>query len=269
MTLVHAPDPVGSEGLGPDSSSLRVSNNTAFESGIPPARDRLARSDASEAALEQLEMVLVESTRAEANLGLLLRGLKHLSIGATAAQQANSALLGELEGMRDRVARVYENERVLQQRVTSLENTLDASMRERDSWLAQEDAFLAELLDDHEKKLLEQERAHDRRLAELDRVIEELRLQRDNARVEVTRLTYERDAAVALLNEPASDAPPIPATPTPTSGVVIGSVRLPKPVLKQKPDISSRPLVGYSVTDGKVAEEALQGAKSASRPPRP
>lgn len=268
MTPLHAPDTLAPEELGPDSSNLRVSLNTAHESGIPPARDRLARSDDNEAALEQLEMVLVESTRAEANLGLLLRGLKHLSAGAGAAREANAALMLELELLRERVARVYESERVLQHRVSSLENALDASVRERASWLVQEDAFLAELLDDHEKKLLEQERSNDRRLAELDRTIEELRLQRDNSRIEVTRLTYERDAAVALLNEPVTH---VQLTPTPPSGVqraVIGSVRLPKPVIKQKPDISSRPLVGYAVSEGEVADEKLEGAQSSSRPPR-
>jgi hypothetical protein len=272
MTLVHAPDTLAPEELAPDSSQLRVSMQTAFESGIPPARDRLARSDDSEAALEQLEIVLVESTRAEANLSLMLRGLKHLSAGAEAAQQANSMLVLELEGLRSRIARVYENERVLQQRVGALSSALDAAARERDAWLAQEDAFLAELLDDHEQALLEKERVHDRRLAELDQTIEELRLQRDNARVEVTRLTYERDAAVALLNEPTAEAPKNPTpSPTPTSGVqraVIGAMRLPKPIIRQKPDITSRPLVGYSASEGEVADERLEGAKSSSRPPR-
>ncbi|HEY6077872.1 MAG TPA: hypothetical protein VIW29_03675 [Polyangiaceae bacterium] len=266
MTPLHAPDALAPDDLGPDSSNLRVSANAAFQSGIPPARDRLARSSDNEAALEQLEMVLVQSTRAEANLGLLLRGLKHLSAGAGAAQEANAALMLELELLRVRVGGVYESEHVLQRRVTALENTVEASVRERDSWLIQEDAFLAELLDDHEKKLLEQERLHDRRLAELDRTIEELRLQRDNSRIDVTRLTYERDAAVALLNEPVTNVPLTPSA-TPTSGVqraVLGSVRLPKPVIKQKPDISSRPLVGYSVSDGEVADEQLAGAGGAA-----
>src|SRR4051812_37419976 len=87
-TLAHNPERSESnEEPGPDSVSMRVSLNTAYESGIPPARDRLALGTESDAALEQLELVMVESTRAEANMGLLLRGLKHLAAGASAAQE--------------------------------------------------------------------------------------------------------------------------------------------------------------------------------------
>src|SRR6188472_2591278 len=103
MTLAHAPEGAESnDEPGPDSGNLRVSLNTAHESGIPPARDRLLRGDA-DAALQQLELVLVESTRAEANLGLLIRGLKHLAAGAASAQEANTILMQELEALRDRL----------------------------------------------------------------------------------------------------------------------------------------------------------------------
>ncbi len=101
MTLPHAPEGTDSnDEPSPDSGNLRVSPRTALESGIPPARDRLTRGSDSNAAIEQLELVLVESTRAEANLGLLLRGLKHLSAGASAAQEANAVLMQELEALR-------------------------------------------------------------------------------------------------------------------------------------------------------------------------
>jgi hypothetical protein len=255
MTLAHAPEGVApaEDEASPDSSSLRVSKNTAFESGIPPARDRLAKSVDTERALEQLELVLVESTRAEANLGLLLRGLKHLAGGANAAQEANALLLQELEQLRFRVGKVYANESVLQQRVHTLENALETAAHERESWLAQEDAFLAELIDDYEQKLASVTLAQDRRMAELDRALDELRKQRDLARTEVTRLIYERDAAVALLNEPVASTERTPS-PTP-SRPTLGSVKLPKPALKSKPDISSRPLVGYSVVHDEPATE--------------
>src|SRR5690349_911928 len=98
MTLAQAPRGDSLEELlGPDSGHLSVSKKTAYESGIPPARERLGRSDETSEALEQLELALVESTRAEANLGLLLRGLKHLASGASAAQQANAQLTKELD----------------------------------------------------------------------------------------------------------------------------------------------------------------------------
>jgi regulator of replication initiation timing len=271
MTLAHVPHgPEASDEPSPDSGDLRVSQKTAFESGIPPARERLLRGAESEAALEQLELVLVESTRAEANLGLLMRGLKHLAAGAGAAQEANAVLMQELESLRTRMSKAYESETLLQQRVQTLENALDAAARERDSWLVQEDAFLAGLLDDHEQKIFDIERTHERRLGELDLTLDELRQQRDSARAEVLRLTYERDAAVALLNEPVASGDPAPSPPLPasssTSGVVLGAVKLAKPALRSKPDASTRPLVGYSLSASEVAEERLESSPESAAP---
>lgn len=267
MTLAHAPQGADSrDEASPDSGNLRVSLKTAHESGIPPARERLTRATDSSAALEQLELVLVESTRAEANLGLLVRGLKHLAAGAASAQEANAILMQELEALRGRLGKVYESESLLKQRVQTLENVIDASVRERESWLVQEDAFLAALLDEHEQKLFEIERLHERKLAELDLSFDELRRERENARVEVMRLTYERDAAVALLNEPVANIDPTPS-PSPATAGRLGSVKLP-PILKPKPDIASRPLVGYSMLSDEVEDEQLDN-RPTSRPPRP
>jgi regulator of replication initiation timing len=270
MTLAHAPNGSdSSDERSPDSGDLRVSQKTGFESGIPPARDRLVRAAQSEAALEQLELVLVESTRAEANLGLLHRGLKHLAAGASAAQEANAVLVQELEALRGRLSKVYESESLLQQRVQTLENALEAAGRERDSWLVQEDAFLAGLLDEHEQKVFDLERNHERRLGELDLTLDELRQQRDSARSEVLRLTYERDAAVALLNEPIAhterNPTPVPGSSSP--GVALGSMKLAKQALPSKSENSGRPLVGYAVAATDVAEEHLEGSQLSTRPP--
>lgn len=272
MTLAHAPDRKPSDDeAGPDSGNLRVSLDTTYESGIPPARERLARATNSDAALEQLEQVLVESTRAEANLGLLLRGLRHLTNGASAAQEANAVLMQELEGLRIRISKVYENESLLKQRVQSLENALDVAARERESWLVQEDAFLAGLLDEHEQTLFNVERSHEQRLAELDLALEETRLQRDSARAEATRMIYERDAAVALLNEPVAvterDPSPQPPSSSPSaSRAALGSVKLAKPVLRPKPELSSRPLVGYSLTADDGGERTEHAPPSSGSP---
>jgi len=270
MTLVHAPAGANSnDEPSPDSGNLRVSLNTAHESGIPPARERLTRSSNSSAALEQLELVLVESTRAEANLSLLVRGLKHLGEGALAAQEANAILVQELEALRSRLGKVYESETLLKQRVQTLENVIDASVRERESWLVQEDAFLASLLDEHEQKLFEVERQHERKLAELDLAFDELSRERESARTEVLRLTYERDAAVALLSEPVASTEAAPS-PTPPSAARTDSARLP-PILKPKPDISSRPLVGYSLVSDQVTDQSEDelDSRPTSRPSRP
>lgn len=247
MTHVPAPDGDSSEEASPDSGNLRVSSKTAHESGIPPARERLARAPETARAIDQLESVLVESTRAEANLGLLLRGLGHLASGAAKAREANAVLLRELETLRERVGRVYENEAVLEQKVRTLQNAVDAAARERDSWLRQEDAFLVELLDDHEQSLLALKQEHDGRLAELDRAFDELRQQRDLARTEATRLSYERDTALALLNEPVAVTERTPA-PAPS-------------VLKPKPDVISTPLGAYSLVSDEAGDPAPEDAE--------
>ncbi len=268
MTLAHAPEGADSnDEPSPDSGNLRVSLKTAHESGIPPARDRLARSADSDAALDQLELVLVESTRAEANLGLLIRGLRHLTAGAGAAQEANAILVQELESLRIRMSKVYESESVLKKRVQTLENAIDAFARERESWWVQEDAFLAGLLDEHEQKLFEIERTQERKLAEMDLAFDELRRERENARTDVMRLTYERDAAVALLNEPVARTDRTPS-PSPSAVGRLGSVKLPKPILKPKAEISSRPIVGYSMVSDDLEEERLSNTPT-SRPPQP
>jgi len=278
MTLAHAPDGSAQiEERSPDSGNLRVSPTITYESGIPPARERLTRSSGSDAALDQLELVLVESTRAEANLGLLLRGLKHLSAGASAAQEANAVLVQELEALRDRLSKIYESESLLNQRVQTLENTLDSAARERESWLVQEDAFLAALLDEHEQKLFDVERLHERKLAELDLAFDELRRQHELSRTDVTRLTYERDAAVALLSEPSPNTERNPE-PSPAAGasassaVRLGAVRLAsKPALLAKPDAASRPSGGYSMAGEEIAADAehVDQTRITERPPQP
>lgn len=250
MTLAHAPaDPAFER--SPNSGNLRVSHHTPHESGIPPTRERLGRRTDSDAALDQLELVLVESTRAEANLGLLLRGLKHLSAGAAAAQEANAVLVQELEALRSRLSRVYESESLLQQRVQTLENALSVAGQERESWLVQEDAFIAGLLDEHEQKLFEVERQQERKLADLDLAFDELRRQYDNARTEVQRLTYERDAAVALLSEPSAGSErPLSSSP---AGMLTPPALSGGP--KSKPDVGARPPTGYSLAAGEQEDD--------------
>jgi hypothetical protein len=164
------------------------------------------------------------------------------------------------------MSRVYENETLLKQRVAALENALDAAARERESWFAQEDAFLVALLDEHEQKVFDLERQHERRLAELDLSFDELRHACESAKTEVQRLTYERDAAVALLSEP----PPAERSPTPvplaSSERTSSSPRFPKPALPSKPDMASRPLVGYSLVTDDIAPETVPRPELGSDP---
>jgi hypothetical protein len=136
----------------------------------------------------------------------------------------------------------------------------------------QEDAFLAALLDEHEQKLFDVERQHERKLAELDLAFDELRRQHELARTDVGRLTYERDAAVALLSEPSPHTeravePSLTASTSSSAadvvGVRLGSVRLTR-------SETPRPSGGYSMATGELAGEAehLDHGRITERPPR-
>jgi hypothetical protein len=107
---------------------------------------------------DHMESAMAECTRTEANLGALLRGLNHLTAGATAAREANATLLQELDAMRELLDRSNEHEMSLRGRVRALEQALENA--ERDAALAravlieQEDLFIAELLTDHERVIV-------------------------------------------------------------------------------------------------------------------
>jgi len=268
---------------GPDSGNLRISHNTAYESGIPPARDKLSRdSDLALASLEQLELALVETTRAEANIGLLLRGLSHLKAGASAAREANGELLAQLEALRQTLYRAHEQESELAQRVEMLSQLLEATKREaereRELWFAQEDAFLIQLMTEYEERLDTAAVEQRRKVGELQRLLAEARVERDTVRTELKQITYERDTALAALIEPAPPTEPMktlppssepaPSTTMParsqpvvrgqSSPFEIGSLKLRKPVLTQKPPSSSS---SYSAGRSEVAEERLEGTR--------
>ena len=193
----------------PDSAPLSVSLNTKFESGIPPARLR-AESEAITASepeltldngVARMELALVGVTRTEANLGLLIRGLKHLSAGALAAREANTELMHELDELRTQLARNYDEEQAMRFRMGQLEQLLDVirheSSRERSFLLEQQDLFLVQILTDHERQVgelrrqLQEVATHKADALELA----ELTAQRDQAREYATRCERERDAA--------------------------------------------------------------------------
>jgi hypothetical protein len=200
----------------PDSSPLRVSLNTQFESGIPPAR--LREGVSLEGGVERLELALAGVTRNEANLGLLIRGLKHLAAGAIAAREANTELTHELDALRTHLAHSNEEEHALRFRMGQLEQLLDViryeTTHERAFLIEQQDAFLVEIMTDHERQIADLRqslkegiaRSFDARQRELD----ELTAQRDQAREYATRCERERDAAWQELA--ASETTPVPVT---------------------------------------------------------
>lgn len=183
----------------PDSSPLRVSQNTLFESGIPPARQRHELN--LESGLERLETVLAEVGRSEINLGLLVRGLKHLGSSALAAREANDELMQELDALRDQLARRSEEERAAQVRTSHLERMLEVirneTERERAFLIEQQDLFLTEILTDHDRQISELRRAlgEPSEPANESERIAELIAQRDQAREYATRCERERDQA--------------------------------------------------------------------------
>jgi hypothetical protein len=260
---------------------------TPHESGIPPARERLVSgTQLSVLGIERLELALVESTRTEANLGLLLRGLSHLVAGATAAQRANAALLSELEKLQTLLADSNEQEMTLKRRVRLLEIALEAgkhdAAREHASFVEQEDLFIAELLRDHERELADLKRqlrlALDELLALEARVPEDRqtpvvdrggaspvdRVAARHAGTEPTAIGSMKLRTVrAPVPESTADSPESPSSadaPRPSSV----PPRVPRPSsvppLSPKPPLAERPVTTYSLGPHEVAEERVESA---------
>jgi hypothetical protein len=237
----------------PDSSPLRVSLNTQFESGIPPARLR----DVSLAGgVERLELTLASVARSEANLGLLIRGLKHLAASAIAAREANTELTHELDALRAHLTRSNEEEHALRFRMGQLEQLLDVirheTTRERAFLIEQQDLFLVEIMSDHDRQLAELRRSLKEGAARSfdvrQRELEELTAQRDQAREYATRCERERDAAWLELS--ASEATPVPATSrrhdTPPAETTRRPTSPPLPIAADPAQVSADELRGSS-----------------------
>src|SRR5688572_25449512 len=92
----------------PNSSELRVSRDVKHESGIPPAREGRTRDMPSAEADQRLEQALSDVARTEANLQSLVRGLKHLTAGATAALDSTRPLASEIDAVRGLLPRARE-----------------------------------------------------------------------------------------------------------------------------------------------------------------
>ena len=190
----------------PDSSPLRVNFNTTLQSGIPPARQRHDASGVFELDLEdgvqRMESALSNAVRTEANVGLLMRGLKHLAASAEAARTANTELIHELDELRVQLTRGQSEEHALRYRMFQLEQLLTVirqeTASEREFLIQEQDRFLHELLTDHERQLNDlRQRVRDSAGGaqnEADKIAE-LTAQRDQAREYATRCERERDLA--------------------------------------------------------------------------
>ena len=269
----------------PDSSPLRVSLDTLLESGIPPARQRgdgerdSAALFAGELSLEdgeqRMEAALANAVRMEANLGLLMRGLKHLAAGAEAARAANTELMHELDELRAHLNGSQEQELALRFRMAQLEELLSLirheTASERRFLIEQQDRFLLEILTDHERQLEELRqslRESTRHVRDAEK-IDELIAQRDQARQYATLCERERDLAwqelAAGIATPkktaiAPDIAPEPLQRSPSAATAIGSISLRSlsvPASSAGPETersSGRPLTGYSLSGDDLGE---------------
>jgi hypothetical protein len=245
------------------------------ESGIPPARTRHpAERTLIDEGDEHVQLALAESTRTEANLGSLLRGLTHLAAGASAARDANLALFHELEKVRMLLGRSNAEERVLRQRLRVLEQSLECekqdSVRARASFIEQEDSFLAELLEDHAREVGELRARLGEALSNVPST--------DDSMVPVSSppstLGSMKLRTIRIPLPAASDGPEDDASrerrATEREPGDVGSrdresherLAPPRPAsrppLRQKADISTRPLVEYSLGKSEVREERIE-----------
>jgi hypothetical protein len=243
-----------------------TTQNPLRESGIPPAHLRPSRGRLVDRTAESIEAALAESARTEANLNLLLRGLEQIVAGAAASRDSNSMLSRELDSLRDVLARSSAEEMALRQRVRLLEQAVERARRdaalERAFFLEQEDAFLAEILTDHEREVAELRR---RLMDALTRAAPPTPGPRQSG---TTARTMRVDS------EPIRQAAP-ETVPPPGSGEVavvrLGALRIPRPTPSEQPPsvvqkpAASRPSGGYSLRDGEVAEERVETPSSSRR----
>lgn len=270
-----------------DQNRDRIDSNSASEgtsehpreSGIPPTHLRRSRDRLIDLTAESIEAALAESARTEANLNLLLRGLEQIVAGASASRESNSMLSRELDNLRDVLARSSAEEMALKQRVRLLEQAVERARRdaalERAFFLEQEDAFLAEILTDHEREVAELRR---RLMDALSRPSQSQQAPASRQSGMTSRIASEPihhgapdtvlpgsgEVAVVRLGTLRIPRPtaneqerptPIPRTPTPAPSSK-------PPVVLQKPPIASRPIVGYSLRDGEIAEERVETPSS-------
>ncbi len=206
-----------------DVSGVQGTQYEPRESGVAPARTRAdsgfeLSGESVPPPADGIELALVEGARTEANLSQLVRGLARLSAGAQAARDSSAMLLQELGAIQQLLSRQSEREAMLQARLRLLEETLELSRRdaerERALFIEQEDAFLVQLLDDHEREL------------------DALRRELDRPTVE-TAITAPDPSELPTLPPPAAHEstvptlpPPSESEPTPSSRAKIGAVKL-------------------------------------------
>ncbi len=134
----------------------------ARDTARPPGPPSVSASAASDA---RLQAALSATSRADASLSTLMRAVRDLTAGVSNAREANVALVGELGALADLLGAANERQLALKNRVTYLEGSLARAHKEasneRTYILEQQDAFIAGLLDEHERAIGELRREVD------------------------------------------------------------------------------------------------------------
>lgn len=291
------------EPVGPDEPTRRVFVRAehlaaAVAGETEPRPSHVAPTFAGQAEAH-LQAALGASVRTEARLGSLLRAVQHFSAGISHARDANDELARELDRLRELLETSSEQQAELRHRVGVLEQAMaraeQHAAREREFLIDQQDAFIRLLCSDQERELselLEIRLERDQLRGDLGRV----QAQRDEAQAAVVRIASERDQALIELSRTRShdrNRPPqsvrsgevpghavgrleletLPRTESPSStsspraSATDSVIPQSQPVLKQKPDPSTRPLIGYSLAGDELPAEELDATKVSPRLP--
>jgi hypothetical protein len=187
-------------------SSLDASEQKAVGTAARTAeteRPKAAPTSLATAASEaRLQAALSATSRADASLSTLMRAVRDLTNGVSNAREANVALVGELGALADLLGAANERQLALKNRVLLLEQALERAEKEAASErayiLEQQDAFIAGMLDEHE------------------RVVTELRRETEAPRERLSQRPTAAPGSISTFEAataPTHVAPPAAATP--------------------------------------------------------
>ncbi len=149
------PDQRGVSAIPPSHTKVadKKSAGSPAEEGAPASASPASASPAQGDA--RVQAALAASTRTEASLSQLMRAVQSLSAGVSGAREANVQLVRELEKLRDMLAAANQHQLTSKNRLVALEKALEqsheASARERVFLTEQHDSFISSLIEDHER----------------------------------------------------------------------------------------------------------------------
>jgi hypothetical protein len=154
------------------------SNPSGLRLSPGSARSPIGGEDANTGVQAAIEA----GTRAEASLSALYRAIQQISTGVSGAREANEQLLAELERVRSMLGSSNEQRLALTNEVTrlaeernqawrALEEIRSEAARERAFLLQEQDSFIKELLEDHERALAKLASERDAAQSRADRTL--------------------------------------------------------------------------------------------------